>query len=77
MVESLTEDQINMACDAFKVLDIDNDGSILTNELEIWLNSLGFEPTNQELEYMIGNADPSGNGIIDFRDSLILLANFV
>lgn len=55
---------------------LDGDGTITTKELGTVMRSLGQNPTEAELQDMIGEVDADGNGTIDFR-KLTLTLRFV
>jgi len=50
--------------EAFKMLDFDGDGMVSVRDIKIALRSIGFEPTKKEILHMIGDIDPSSNGMI-------------
>lgn len=59
--------------DAFSLFDRNNDGIITTRELSAIMRSLGFNPTEEELQTMINNVDYDGNGVIDFPEFVKLM----
>ncbi|KAK2555050.1 Calmodulin [Acropora cervicornis] len=59
--------------DAFSLFDRDNNGIITTRELSAIMRSLGFNPTEEELQTMINNVDYDGNGVIDFPEFVKLM----
>ena len=62
----------------FVVFDADGGGSISTNELGKALRSVGQDPTNEEVENMIKNADADASGEIDFKEFLeIMVTNYL
>ena len=69
-----TEDQIAEFKEAFALFDKDGDGTITEIELRTVMQSLGQDPTDQELKEMISEIDQDGNGEIDFDEFLILMA---
>ncbi|XP_075781172.1 calmodulin-like protein 3 [Pelodiscus sinensis] len=74
MAESLTEEQIAEFKEAFSLFDKDGDGSITTSELGTVMRSLGQNPTEAELQNMIGELDTDGSGTIDFSEFLSMMA---
>lgn len=49
-------------------------GTITTNELGVVMRSLGQNPTEAELQDMITEVDTDGNGTIDFKEFINLMA---
>ncbi|XP_019399332.1 PREDICTED: calmodulin, striated muscle [Crocodylus porosus] len=74
MGDQLTEEQIAEFKEAFSLFDKDGDGSITTRELGTVMRSLGQNPTEAELQSMIGEVDADGSGTIDFPEFLSLMA---
>ncbi|XP_064633952.1 neo-calmodulin-like [Lineus longissimus] len=74
MAELLTEDEITAFQEAFSLFDKDGDGSITTKQLGTVMRSLGQNPTEAELQEMIGEADECGNSNISFPEFLALMA---
>lgn len=75
MANPLTEEQIAEFREAFSLFDRDGDGSITTKELSTVIRSLGQNPTESEIQDMINEVDTDGNGTIDFREFLDLMAH--
>ena len=75
MVEQLSEEQIEELREAFTLFDKDGDGTITVGELGTVIRSLGVEPSEEELQQMLDDADADGNGIIDFPEFLTLMAS--
>ncbi|KAL3631413.1 hypothetical protein CASFOL_024397 [Castilleja foliolosa] len=59
--------------DAFKVFDIDKNGSISAEELQDVLQSLGEECTLAECRKMISGVDSDGNGAISFDEFKVMM----
>nr|XP_023968152.1 calmodulin isoform X1 [Chrysemys picta bellii] len=74
MAGQLTEEQIAEFKEAFSLFDKDGDGTITTSELGSIMRSLGQNPTEAELQDMIGELDPDGSGTIDFPEFLSMMA---
>uniref|UniRef100_A0A674IHC4 EF-hand domain-containing protein n=1 Tax=Terrapene triunguis TaxID=2587831 RepID=A0A674IHC4_9SAUR len=73
MAGQLTEEQIVEFKEAFSLFDKDGDGTITTGELGNIMLSLGQNPTEAELQDMIGELDPDGSGTIDFPEFLSMM----
>ncbi|XP_024056310.2 calmodulin-like protein 12 [Terrapene carolina triunguis] len=74
MADQLTEGQIAEFKEAFSLFDKDGDGSITTSELGTVMRSLGQNPTEAELQDMIGELDDDGSGTVDFPEFLSMMA---
>jgi calmodulin len=74
MTEHLTEDKIAEFKEAFEIFDKDRDGFITIKELGEIMKNLGQSPTDAELQDMINEVDVDGNGNIDFKEFLGLMA---
>ncbi|CAG5115791.1 unnamed protein product [Candidula unifasciata] len=53
---------------AFKIFDINADGTISKNELATVMQKLGQNPTNAEIEELIKSMDCNENGRIEYRE---------
>ena len=53
--------------EAFKVFDLDGNGTINAEELRSTMNSIRVYLTDEELDLMMKEADEDGNGVIDFQ----------
>jgi calmodulin len=74
MSEHLTEDKIAEFKEAFEIFDKNKDGFITIKELGEIMKNLGQTPTEAELTDMINEVDIDGNGNIDFKEFLGLMA---
>jgi calmodulin len=70
----LSEDEIAEFKEAFSMFDKNGDGTISSHELGTIMRSLGQNPTESELMDMINEVDIDGNGIIDFKEFLNMMA---
>ena len=70
----LSEDKISEFKEAFEIFDKDRDGYITTKELGDIMKNLGQSPSEAELQDMINEVDIDGNGTIDFKEFLGLMA---
>ena len=70
----MTEELISDFRDAFKTFDTDEDGYLSLKELKDLLISLGQDVTNEELVEMTNEIDIEGNGTIDFKEFILLMA---
>jgi calmodulin len=77
MIDTLTEEQITKYQEAFQMFDSDGVGSISTNYIGTVMNNLGYTTTEEELNSMINEVDQNGQGIIDFREFLSLMAKML
>ena len=53
--------------EAFKVFDLDGNGTINAEELRSTMRSIRVYLTDDELDLMMKEADEDGNGVIDFQ----------
>ncbi|KAE8698277.1 Calmodulin-like protein 11 [Hibiscus syriacus] len=70
----LTEEQVTELKEAFDFFDKDGDGCITVEELATVIRSLDQNPSDQELQDTINEADADGNGTIEFSEFLNLMA---
>jgi len=73
MADHYTEEQIAEFKEAFSLFDKDGDGTIDNEELGTVLRSLGNQPTDEDVEDMIREADKDGNGTIDFGEFIEMM----
>mmetsp|Transcript_15641 Transcript_15641/g.21933 ORF Transcript_15641/g.21933 Transcript_15641/m.21933 type:complete len:146 (-) Transcript_15641:264-701(-) len=71
--DPLSEDQIKEYKEAWKLFDLDGDGSISRDELRKLMKSTGQAYTEEELTRIIEEADEDGNGEIDFDEFLTIM----
>ena len=71
---ALSEEKITEFKEAFNIFDKDKDGYITTKELGDIMKNLGQTPSEAELQDMINEVDIDGNGTIDFKEFLGLMA---
>ena len=74
MNDYLTEEKIQEFKEAFEIFDKDKDGYITIKELGEIMKQLGQVPSETELQDMINEVDVDGNGNIDFKEFLGLMA---
>ncbi len=74
MNDHLTEEKIQEFKEAFEIFDKDKDGYITIKELGEIMKQLGQVPSETELQDMINEVDVDGNGNIDFKEFLGLMA---
>lgn len=60
---------------AFNVLDLDKSGAINEEELLIGLQSVGSNPTHEQLKLMLAAADIDDSGDIDFSEFIVVMVN--
>ena len=70
----MTEEIIQDFREAFKTFDTDEDGYLTLKELGDLLIELGEPVTKEELEEMTNEIDIEGNGTIDFKEFILLMA---
>ena len=73
--DHLTPEQIEEFKEAFLIFDLDHDNTISTDELAQVMRSMGYTPTQAEVEEMIREVDADGNGSLDFSEFLTLMAS--
>ncbi|XP_064622038.1 calmodulin-A-like [Lineus longissimus] len=77
MAEVLTVKEIAEFKEAFSLYDRDGDGTITTRELGTVMRSLGYTPSEAELQDMLNETDSEGDGEIDFSGFLSLMARMI
>ncbi|XP_071833406.1 neo-calmodulin-like isoform X2 [Apostichopus japonicus] len=74
-VDELTPEQRHEFKEAFLLFDQDKDGVISANELEKVMKLLKQDTSEEEIREMFDEADTDGNGAIDFKEFLTMMAN--
>ena len=69
----ITDEQLESFKETFMMFDKDGDGTVSTKELGAVMRSLGNNPTQEELEELIDDADRDGSGSVDFREFVELM----
>mmetsp|Transcript_32360 Transcript_32360/g.82491 ORF Transcript_32360/g.82491 Transcript_32360/m.82491 type:complete len:152 (-) Transcript_32360:79-534(-) len=72
---SLSNEEIEACREAFARFDKDNSGAIDAWELRATLQSMGQDPTDEELFDMIAEVDSDGSGEIDFSEFLKVISS--
>lgn len=70
MANNLSKQEILDLSGAFSICDKEGDGAISTEELGNVLKFLNQNPSEAELEKMINEIDPNGEGNLDFSGLL-------
>jgi len=71
---SLTDQQIQEFQQAFNLFDKDQDGHVTAKELRIVFDTLGQQPSDEELKEMINEVDKDGNGEMEFTEFCVLMS---
>ncbi|EDO48519.1 predicted protein, partial [Nematostella vectensis] len=61
--------------EAFHMYDADGSGHVTTKELHKAMRTLGFNPTEEEIQEMVNEVDYDGNGVLDFNEFVDLMEN--
>ena len=72
--KQLSELTIGDYRDAFKTFDLDEDGYLSLKEVSDLLMSLGMPVSEDELREMTNEVDIEGNGTVDFKEFIQLMA---
>jgi Ca2+-binding EF-hand superfamily protein len=51
----------------FQLVDLDHGGTISRSELEILMKTVGLSATNNDMQLLMSEIDPTGSGEIDFE----------
>merc|ERR1712028_204364 len=65
----LTQEQIKLFTETFKIFDKDGSGAIDAQEFREVCETIGMTPTDTELELMMMDVDKNGSGDIDLDDN--------
>ena len=76
MADVLSEEKVTMFMDAFNSI-ADRNGIITTKELGHVMKTLGENPTPEEVQDMINEADKEGVGTVKFPSFLTMMATKV
>lgn len=74
---ALKKDEIEEYREIFNLVDQDGGGTIDGAELEELMDTLGCQPSHEELQAIIAEADADGNGEIDFDEFLMVMSKRV
>jgi len=69
----VTDAELDQFKETFMMFDKDGDGTVSTKELGAVMRSLGNNPTMEELEELIEDADRDGSGSVDFQEFVELM----
>ncbi|KAJ2449340.1 hypothetical protein EV183_004949 [Coemansia sp. RSA 2336] len=73
MEHNLTSEQIEELREAFELFDKNGDGTISATELSQVMKQMNQNPTQQEINDMIGEVDEDGNGTIEFDEFVTMM----
>lgn len=74
MAEKLTEKEIDEYRSVFQIFDKNGDDKISTTELGAVLSKFGQDPSDDKIQEMITEYDTDGNGTIEFKEFLDIMA---
>ncbi|XP_048586172.1 calmodulin-like protein 12 [Nematostella vectensis] len=74
-LDHLSDEQISEYKEAFYMYDADGSGHVTTKELHKAMRTLGFNPTEEEIQEMVNEVDYDGNGVLDFNEFVDLMEN--
>jgi len=69
----MTDAQIDEYKESFAVFDVDGDGQISPEEVQITMKNLGFQKTLSQIEQIMSRVDTDKNGVIDFTEFVALM----
>ena len=73
ILDSLTEDDLQVLQEAFTMYDKNHDGTITTKELSTVMRSLGQNPTDAEVQDIINEVDVDGSGSMEFPEFCVMM----
>ena len=73
-VDQLDPEQISDMRDAFRLFDRDGDGTVNAEEIDKVMTELGQDHDEQMLLDMVADADEDGNGVIEEREFIAMMA---
>ncbi|KAJ2846590.1 hypothetical protein IWW36_004280 [Coemansia brasiliensis] len=73
MSQELPHDKVAELREAFGLFDKNGDGTISASELAEVMKQMNQNPTQQEINDMIGEVDADGNGTIDFDEFVAMM----
>ncbi|KAK4184086.1 hypothetical protein QBC35DRAFT_442116 [Podospora australis] len=76
-LSGFTPDQIAQYKDVFEIFDKDGTGDITAQELGDVMRELGLNPSKEELEDIVNEADLNKDGVISFEEFLALMSQGV
>ncbi|XP_060577843.1 neo-calmodulin-like [Ruditapes philippinarum] len=71
--EHIPEERIEEFREAFSLFDEDGNGEIAIDELIKTLQSLGKNPSQEEINELVRDFDANGDGVIDFEEFKVLM----
>jgi len=74
---NISQDFVSEMREAFILFDKDKSGTICSKELGILLRTLGYNPTEAQVNEMVAEADIDHNGTLELAEFIILMHNKV
>lgn len=74
LLSKLSKEEMDNYREAFANYDKNGDGTIDENELMYVMRSLGENPSEDQMAYIMHEMDTDANGVIDFEEFLIAMA---
>ncbi|KAF0974497.1 hypothetical protein FDP41_006529 [Naegleria fowleri] len=75
--KALTEEELKEFKEIFDLVDTDGGGSIQKEELRQLMETLGLNPTDEQLDEMMLEVDADGSGDIDFSEFVTVMSRTV
>lgn len=72
-IKDLTSEEVEDLKETFRTFDKDGNGEIDLNELRTVMTSLGYNPTDKQLQDMMDKVDLDGNGFICFAEFVMMM----